>query len=135
MRPPCGDPPRRASGTSPNCRAMIVPICAILSSMTSATIIRNARRRAGLTQVQLAGRMGKSQPEIGRWERGEVQPSFETLQRIVAACGLELVAQTYNADDSYDAHISDMLRLSPRERVEESARQAEAFRRLSPRAV
>ena len=103
--------------------------------MTSATIIHNARKRGGLTQAQLAELLGKSQSEIGRWERGEVQPSFETLQRIVAACGLELVAQTYNADDSYDAHIADMLRLSPGERVRESARQAEAFRRLTPRAV
>jgi len=103
--------------------------------MSSATIIRNARKRAGLTQAQLAERLAKSQSEIGRWERGEVQPSFETLQRVVAACGLELVAQTYNADDSYDAHVADMLRLTPGERVRESARQAEAFMRLSPRAV
>lgn len=95
--------------------------------MTSGTIIGNARKRAGLTQAQLAERLGKSQSEIGRWERGEVQPSFETLQRIVAACGLELVAQTYNADDSYDAHIEDMLRLTPRDRVRESARQAQAM--------
>lgn len=103
--------------------------------MRSATIIRNARKRAGLTQTELAGRLGKSQSEIGRWERGEVEPSFETLQRIASACGLDLVAQLYNADDSYDAHIEDMLRLTPAERVRESARQADAFRRLAGRVA
>ena len=103
--------------------------------MTSAVIIRNARKRAALTQAELAERLGKSQSEIGRWERGEVLPSFETLERIVAACGLELAAHTYNADDSYEAHISDMLRLSPAERVLESTRQAQALLKLRGRAA
>jgi transcriptional regulator with XRE-family HTH domain len=103
--------------------------------VSSATIIRNARKRGGLTQAALAKRLGKSQSEIGRWERGEVQPSFETLQRIVAACGLDLVAQTYNADDSYNAHIEDMLRLTPRDRVRESVRQAQAMLDLRRRAA
>lgn len=103
--------------------------------MSSATIVRNARKRAGLTQAELAGRLGKSQSEIGRWERGEVQPSFETLQRIAGACGLDLVAQLYNADDSYDAHIERMLRLSPGDRVRRAAEQARVFGALTGRAA
>jgi hypothetical protein len=103
--------------------------------MPSAVVIRNARKRAGLTQAQLAQRLDKSQSEIGRWERGEVEPSFETLQRIVAACGLELTTQLTRADDSYDAHIERMLRLSPADRVRRAAQHAASNRRLAGRAA
>jgi transcriptional regulator with XRE-family HTH domain len=103
--------------------------------MTSAVIIRNARKRASLTQTELAERLGKSQSEIGRWERGEVQPSFETLQRVVAACGLELVTHTYNADDSYDAQIERMLRHTPTERMRRSVDRAHAYRGFAKRVA
>jgi transcriptional regulator with XRE-family HTH domain len=95
--------------------------------MSSASLIRIARRRAGITQVELARRLDKSQSEIGRWERGETKPSYETLQRIVGACGLELVTTLANADDSYAPHIEQMLALSPRERVTRAADLAVAM--------
>jgi transcriptional regulator with XRE-family HTH domain len=80
--------------------------------------------------VELANRLGKSQSEIGRWERGETKPSFETLQRVVRACGLELTTSLSSADDSYVPHIDRMLALSPRERVKRAADQTIAMRRL-----
>ena len=102
--------------------------------MSSATVIRNARRRGAVTQADLAARLGKSQSEIGRWERGEVKPSFETLQSIVRACGLELTTSLAVADDSYVPHIDRMLALAPRERVLRGAQQAIAMRRLRAEA-
>ena len=98
--------------------------------MSTATIIRNARKRAGLTQVDLANRLGKSQSEIGRWERGDVKPSFETLNRVVRACGLSLSVQLGAADDSYAAHIERMLRLAPADRVKRAAEHANAQRMM-----
>jgi transcriptional regulator with XRE-family HTH domain len=98
--------------------------------MSSAMLIRNARRRAGVTQSELASRLGKSQSEIGRWERGEVKPSFETLQRVVRACGLELTVGLAKGDDSYVPHIERMLSLSPRARVVRAAHQANTMRSL-----
>jgi transcriptional regulator with XRE-family HTH domain len=98
--------------------------------MSSATLIRNARRRAGVTQGELASRLGKSQSEIGRWERGEVKPSFETLQRVVRACGLELTVGLANGDDSYLSDIDQMLALAPRERIARAADLAIAMRRM-----
>ena len=89
-----------------------------------------ARRRAGITQVELASRLGKSQSEIGRWERGETKPSFETLQRVVRACGLELTVGIANEDDSYTPDIEQMLALEPRERVTRAADLAIAMRGL-----
>ena len=58
--------------------------------MTSATLLRQARRRAGLTQAELAGRAGTTQSAVARWERGATHPTVERLQSLVAACGLEL---------------------------------------------
>jgi transcriptional regulator with XRE-family HTH domain len=96
--------------------------------VSSASLIRIARRRAGLTQVQLANRLGKSQSEIGRWERGETKPSFETLQRVVRACGLELTVGLANEDDSYVPDIEQMLALAPRERITRAAHLAREMR-------
>jgi transcriptional regulator with XRE-family HTH domain len=98
--------------------------------VSSASLIRIARRRAGLTQTQLAERLGKSQSEIGRWERGETKPSFETLQRVIRACGLELTVGLANADDSYLSDIDEMLTLSPRERIDHAANLARVMRNM-----
>ncbi|MBA2463240.1 MAG: helix-turn-helix transcriptional regulator [Actinobacteria bacterium] len=86
--------------------------------MVSGLLLREARLRAGLSQAELARRAGKARSAIGRWERGEVQPSFETLRELVRACGLELGYGVVSSDESSRALIEDSLRLTPAERVE-----------------
>jgi transcriptional regulator with XRE-family HTH domain len=49
-----------------------------------------ARNRAGLTQMQLARKMGTTQPVVARMEGGRVQPSLRTLQRLAEATGSRL---------------------------------------------
>ncbi|HEX9864129.1 MAG TPA: helix-turn-helix transcriptional regulator [Acidimicrobiia bacterium] len=53
--------------------------------------VRAERERLGLTQSQLAVRMGTTQPTIARLEAGGVTPSLDTLHRAADALGLELV--------------------------------------------
>lgn len=53
-------------------------------------LIRIARRRAGLTQVELARRAGTSQAAVSAYESGRRSPSVDTLCRILAAAGSEL---------------------------------------------
>jgi len=53
--------------------------------------VRFERERLGLTQSELAERMGTSQPTIARLEAGGVTPSLDTLHRAAEALGLELV--------------------------------------------
>ena len=53
--------------------------------------VRAARRKAGLSQVELARRAGTSQPSIARLERGQVSPTVISLDRIARALGTELV--------------------------------------------
>ena len=55
--------------------------------------VREARESLGITQAALASRIGSTQPAIARLESGGSCPSFETLRRIAAALGLELVVE------------------------------------------
>jgi ribosome-binding protein aMBF1 (putative translation factor) len=49
-----------------------------------------ARARAGLTQEELAERMGTSQSAIARLESGRSRPSTTTLAKLAAATGTKL---------------------------------------------
>jgi transcriptional regulator with XRE-family HTH domain len=56
-----------------------------------------ARHDAGLTQAQVAERMGTQAPAVARLERalasGKHSPSVATLRKYVKACGKRLVLQ------------------------------------------
>ena len=56
-----------------------------------------ARQEAGLSQAQVAERMGTQAPSIARLERalatGKHSPSVATLRKYVKACGKRLVLQ------------------------------------------
>jgi transcriptional regulator with XRE-family HTH domain len=79
--------------------------------VTSGTLIREARLRAGLSQVELSERSGKDRAQIARWERDVVQPSFETLRELVRACGFDLETSLvpYEADSRHDARLQKAL--------------------------
>jgi DNA-binding XRE family transcriptional regulator len=49
------------------------------------------RSRAGLTQAELAQRMGTTQPAVARMESGRIQPSLQTLHRVAQATGSRLM--------------------------------------------
>src|SRR5918992_1756766 len=55
-------------------------------------LIRDARKHRGLTQLQLAERLGTSQSAINRIEKGHQNLSLEMLARIGAALDSEIVA-------------------------------------------
>jgi predicted transcriptional regulator len=48
------------------------------------------RRAAGLSQAEVAGRMGTSQPAVARLEAGEVDVRMSTVERYAAAIGRRL---------------------------------------------
>jgi len=58
--------------------------------VNAATTLREARRRAGLTQAALASQTGTSQATISAYESGRKQPSVETFSRLLAATGSRL---------------------------------------------
>jgi len=59
--------------------------------------VRQARERLGMTQSELATRIGSTQPAIARLEAGGVTPNLDTLHRIAEALGLELVVDLRRA--------------------------------------
>jgi len=58
--------------------------------MDAGALIRDARRRAGLTQAELAELSSTSQPTLSAYERGGKTPSADTLARVLAAAGARL---------------------------------------------
>lgn len=54
-------------------------------------LLRDMRTEAGLTQVELAERLGKLQTEISKIERGERRVDFLDLARMLDALGVGLV--------------------------------------------
>lgn len=85
--------------------------------MRSSDLLVAGRRRAGLSQEQLAGRLGRPQSTIARWETGQQHPPFESVIEALHACGLELTVGLARYDDSYQTQIARQLRLEPAERV------------------
>lgn len=60
-------------------------------------IVRLARRRAGLTQRELAERAGTAQAAISRLEQNAVSPTVETLEHVLRCAGAELHFTTRKA--------------------------------------
>jgi transcriptional regulator with XRE-family HTH domain len=80
-------------------------------------MVREARRRAKLTQRELAVRSGIAQETIARIERGRADPRVMTLDRLLAACefGLEVMPRLGIGIDR--TQIQALLGLSPSERL------------------
>lgn len=93
-------------------------------------LIREARRRAGVTQAELATRVGTSQPAIARYERARAMPDLATLHRIVEACGFELRLELGEPDPQREAAVRIALERTPEERLEANSRQVELIHAL-----
>lgn len=59
--------------------------------MSSGMLIRDARRRAGLSQAELARRASVAQPVISAYEADRREPGLRMLTRLIEAAGHELV--------------------------------------------
>lgn len=87
--------------------------------MRGGSVIRAARHRAGITQKELARRLGTTQSVVARWESGRVSPTVETLSRVVRACGLDLVISLRPADDHDLGLALESQRLTPEQRLDQ----------------
>ena len=98
--------------------------------MNTATTLRNARRAAGLSQRDLAHRARVAQPAIARIESGGVVPRVDTLEHLLRACGHSL-AVTRRAGFGVDRSlIRELLRLTPRQRLDLAVTEANNLDRL-----
>jgi transcriptional regulator with XRE-family HTH domain len=90
--------------------------------MQGGDYILMARRRAGITQRELADRLGCRQATIARWERDDRHPSLEETQSAVRACGFDLALNLVAEDRSWWPQIAVQLERSPIERLRSLAR-------------
>lgn len=69
-----------------------------LPVVDAGVLLRDARRRAGLSQSDLARRAGVPQSVVSEYEAGKRQPAVPTLARLVAATGHELTIGLERSD-------------------------------------
>ncbi len=102
--------------------------------MITGHLVRQARRRSGLTQTGLAARLATTQSAVARWEAGGATPSLETLRRIVEACGFELRYGISEPDSSEWSLAQLNLALTHEQRLDQLVR-AVAFARAGRHAM
>jgi transcriptional regulator with XRE-family HTH domain len=98
--------------------------------MKAAPLLRQARRSTGLTQRELALRAGVPQATVGRIEAGRVEPRFDTLDGLLRATGQELGIGPRPGTGVDRSQIRELLRLTPRQRLELAVRDAAGLDRL-----
>ena len=101
--------------------------------MTAGELLREARRRHGLTQRQLAIRARTSQAAISRLERGLVSPTVETLRQLLWLLNEELVLDARPVDWGHDVTlIRNNLALTVDERVRRGVTFSRRVKELLP---
>lgn len=98
-------------------------------------LIRDARRAAGLTQAELAARLGVSQSAIAKLEREGSNPTVQTLDRVLRPTGhrLQLIAPAWGGVDL--GLIRQALQRTPAERIKSVERMHRDMRRLQTAAA
>jgi transcriptional regulator with XRE-family HTH domain len=90
-------------------------------------LVREARRRAGLTQRELAEKAGTTQSALARLEAGRTAPSFDLVLRLVRLCGYDLDIMLVERDDSDWAQALRLRDLTPARRIERAEHVADAM--------
>ncbi len=105
---------------------------------TGADLIREARKRAGLTQRELAERAGSTQSSVARWESARSEPSFANVVRLLRLCGFVLDVRLELYDDGLRddwAQAQRLLRLTREERLESNMNMVAIARDLRAGAL
>lgn len=85
--------------------------------MIGGELVREARKRAALSQRELAERAGTTQSAIARVESGRTRPAFEDVERLMRLCGFQLIVELAPYDDSDLVQAKQRLRLNVNGRV------------------
>lgn len=84
----------------------------------AASLLKEARRQAGLTQTQLARRLEVSQAAVAKLERQQANPTIATLGDALRMTGRALVLTTEPVSRGIDETlVFEQLRLSPEQRL------------------
>lgn len=93
--------------------------------------LKDLREEAGMTQKQLAEKIGNSQRNISNWESGNSQPDLETVVRLADLFGVttdELLGRTGYCDTGYRGTDQNAIRYG-----EETAKLMQLAEKLTHR--
>jgi transcriptional regulator with XRE-family HTH domain len=93
-------------------------------------LVREARKRAGLSQRELGERAGTTQSAIARIETGRSTPSFDAVLKLVRLCGFDLDVMLVERDATDWVQAEDLLVLTPAERVADGVRTANVMLKI-----
>ena len=100
---------------------------------TPGQLLREARRRHGVSQARLAIRAGTTQSAISRVEKDQVSPTVETLRSLLHLLGEELQLGVAESNSGVDrSMIRRNLELEPAARARRSLDWADFVRRNRP---
>lgn len=102
----------------------IAPVPVIESA---SSLLREARRRTGMTQTQLAQRAGTTQSVISAYESDRRQPSLPVLLGLIAATGHVLDGSLVAAEPARPAPLAGPMGRRVRRHRREIARIAERY--------
>jgi len=99
--------------------------------VTPGQLLKETRRRHGLTQRQLAARARTSQAAISRVERDLVSPSVTTLATWLDLMGEELTLGAEPIDYGHDRTLNAINpRYTPEQRIERQAAGSRALNEI-----
>lgn len=100
---------------------------------TPGQLLREARKRHGVSQNRLAMRASTTQSAISRIERDRVSPSVATLRELLFLLGEDLNLAAEERDFGIDRTLNaERLKLSPTERLEYGTAFANQVIAMSP---
>ncbi len=98
----------------------------------SAALLKDARLRAGLTQADLARRLGVSQAAVAKLERPRSNPTIATLEDALHETGHRLVLVSEPVTPGIDETlVFEQLKLTPEQRLMQLENMYEWGRDLS----
>jgi len=105
-----------------------------MAMIPAGSVIRRARAEAGLSQAELADRMGTTQSAVARLESTRSNPRMATFERALAATGNTVtVSLQRNKAPSVDPTlIAANLRHSPADRLRRFEVTYDNIRELAP---
>jgi transcriptional regulator with XRE-family HTH domain len=78
----------------------------VTESLSTAVLVKETRKRLGLTQLQFAQALGVSFQSVNRWERSKTKPlpivlkHIEVIVKEMGTCGQDLLDQYFLKGES-----------------------------------
>lgn len=80
--------------------------------MEASKLLKDLRVRAGLTQAEVARRVGIPSTVVSAYERGRREPSFEVVRRLVGAMGFAIHVDGRLDPEVQARKLADVLQLA-----------------------